>query len=156
MPKNDCGRLNNECGRRVSRRFLIAKQTSLNEMQETLDQSGSQGYAVPYFRTRSSTSCGARYSTPVSYGPEVRYRTSSALCECGGQWFLIGACRLGLKPGYRDRVLYTLGFVRIFGSTASDRCTSFDIKLGWVLSYQDRTRQEAESERHMDVTSESW
>jgi hypothetical protein len=27
----------------------------------------SQGRAVPYFRTRSSTSCGARYSTPVSY-----------------------------------------------------------------------------------------
>ena len=24
--------------------------------------------------------CGARYSTPVSYGPEVRYRAPSTLC----------------------------------------------------------------------------
>ena len=27
---------------------------------------------------------------------------------------------------------------------------------GAGIDYQDRTRQEAESERHMDVTSESW
>ena len=46
--------------------------------------------------------------------------------------------------------------MRMLALLNSDRCTSFDIKLGWVLSYQDRTRQEAESERHMDVTSESW
>ena len=37
-----------------------------------------------------------------------------------------------------------------------DKCTSFDTALGCVWSYQDRMRQEAESERHMDVTSESW
>jgi hypothetical protein len=29
------------------------------------------------------------------------------------------------------------------------------LKLGWELACQDRTRQEAESERHKDVTSES-
>jgi hypothetical protein len=41
--------------------------------------------------------CVARYSTPVSYGPEVRYRTPSALCECMGQWFLIDGRRLTLN-----------------------------------------------------------
>ena len=31
-------------------------------------------------RSGQAHPCGARYSTPVSYGPEVRYRTPSALC----------------------------------------------------------------------------
>ena len=41
--------------------------------------------------------------------------------------------------------------IRVLALLTSDRCTSFDTELGCVLSYQDRTRQEAESERHMDV-----
>ena len=55
----------------------------------------------------------------------------------------------------------------ILNITSSALCESMgqgflidELRLGrsWGggIAYQDRTRQEAESERHMDVTSESW
>ena len=30
---------------------------------------------------------------PVSYGPEQRYHTPSAMCVCMGQWFLMDVIR---------------------------------------------------------------
>jgi hypothetical protein len=65
---------------------------------------------------------------PASYGPEVSHRTSSALHQCGGQWFL---------TGYRGVLqnLKSLRFLRMFGLTTSERCTSFDVELGVCMVF---------------------
>ena len=42
----------------------------------------------------------------------------------------------------RIKDLDTLGFMRVHESMVSDRCTSFDIELGCVLSYQDLARHD--------------
>ncbi len=114
---------------------------------KTIDQSGSRGYAVAYFRTHSSTSCGVRYSTPVSTVLEVSHRTSSPLCECGGQWFLVGTV---FESEFESHAL-----LRMFGLVISERCTSFDIKLGCVLTYQDRERHGCRARAYRDVLAAS-
>ena len=56
----------------------------------------------------------------------------------------------------RSKLLYTLGFVEALTAMGSIRVLRSGRSWGGCIDYQDRTRQEAESERHMDVTSESW
>jgi len=82
----------------------------------TVHLQGSRGRAVPYLRTRSSTSVWRSIATSMSlHGPEVRYRTPSTLCEIMGHWFLMDELR--------------------FGEAGEG-----------VLSYQDLTRQDVEEE----------
>jgi hypothetical protein len=53
--------------------------------QLTLYLSGSRGRAVPYSRTRHKhIHVGLGRDIHVAHGPEVRYRTPSALCEIIG------------------------------------------------------------------------
>ena len=45
----------------------------------------------------TSTSCRLCRDIPVAQGPGISYCTPLALCECGGQWFLISNSRLILS-----------------------------------------------------------
>ena len=96
----------------------------------------------------TSTSCRLCRDIPVAQGPGISYCTPSALCECGGQWFLEDTRGLILN-------LISTGLLRMFGYTTSDRCTSFDIKLGCVLTYQDRERHGCRARAYMDVFTAS-
>ena len=71
----------------------------------------------------TSTSCRLCRDIPVAQGPDKSYCTPLALCECGGQWFLMGGHRLILN-------LIDPRYLRMFGFTTSERCTSFDAKAG--------------------------
>ena len=96
----------------------------------------------------TSTSCRLCRDIPVAQGPDKSYCTPLALCECGGQWFLMGGHRLILN-------LIDPRYLRMFGFTTSERCTSFDIKLGCVLTYQDRERHGCRARAYMDVFTAS-
>jgi len=87
-------------------------------------------------------------STPVSEGLEVRYRTSSALHECRGQWFLTGS--RGVILNLKQPVS-----LRMFALVISERCTSFDGKLGWVLTFQDLERQGCRARAYREVFTAS-
>ncbi len=96
----------------------------------------------------TSTSCRLCRDIHVAQGPGISYCTPSALCECGGQWFLEDTRGLILN-------LISTRLLRMFGYTTSDRCTSFDIKLGCVLTYQDRERHGCRARAYMDVFTAS-
>ncbi len=98
---------------------------------------------------QASLSTGSRsHLLHVAQGPGISYCTPLALCECRGQWFLEDTRGLILN-------LISTRLLRMFGLTTSDRCTSFDIKLGCVLTYQDRERHGCRARAYMDVFTAS-
>jgi len=96
----------------------------------------------------TSTSCRLWRDIPVAQGPDISYCTPLALCKCRGQWFLGDTRGLILS-------LISTRLLRMFGLVTSERCTSFDIKLGCVLTYQDRERHGCRARAYMDVFTAS-
>ncbi len=96
----------------------------------------------------TSTSCRLFRDIHVAQGPGISYCTPSALCECGGQWFLEDTRGLILN-------LISHGFCECLDLQPSERCRSFDIKLGCVLTYQDRERHGCRARAYRDVLAAS-